>query len=234
MKLLMMNTPRLTKPARIVAIVLSSLVTLCVVTNPLHAGQITAINWFSGIGSVAGEIIGPLMAPNNDDAVGPSPNQLLVTQKNYIGIGPVDLEFTVTPTGGTTEYVINEGVANNTGIPWTGYRLELGHGVMSSFVISPSGDNLDFDAPSFNSGTTFATFFPVWIETEDVIQAAGGVFPNGGFSLPLFRFSVDVPDGITSFTIRQIPIAAVPEPSAAIVIAIGALTARLASRPRRR
>lgn len=211
----------------------ASFLLLFLATVSLHAGQITAINWFSGIGSVAGEIIGPLVAPNNDDAVGPSPNQLLVTQKNYIGIGPVDLEFTVVPTGGVTEYVMNEGVANNTGLPWTGYRLELGHGVMSSFVISPSGDNLDFDAPSFNSGTTFATFFPIWIETEDVIQAAGGIFPNGGFSLPLFRFSVDVPDGITSFTIRQIPIAAIPEPSAALLVAIAAASACFAKRQNR-
>jgi hypothetical protein len=195
------------------------------------AGEITAINWFSGIGSVAGEFIGPLMAPNNDDAAGPSPNQLLVTQKAYNAIGPVDLEFTVVPSGGVTEYVLNEGVSNGTGIGWSSYRLELGFGVGSAFAISPSGDDLDFDAPDFNSGTSFVAFYPSFTETEDVIVATGGFFPNGGFTTPLFRFSVDVPDGISAFTIRQIPIA-VPEPAAIALLAMS-LAPCLATRRRR-
>jgi hypothetical protein len=204
---------------------------LLLVAAPSPAGQITALNWFSGIASVAADPIPPLMAPNNNDVAGPSPNQLLVTQKNYVGIGPVDLEFTVTPSGGVTEYVINEGVANSTGIPWNGYRLELGFGVGPGFMLSPSGDDLDFDAPDFNSGTQFSAFFPTWVETEDVITASGGIFPNGGFTTPLFRFSVDVPDGISAFTIRQIPIP-VPEPTTTALLGIG-LTSCLVRRRQR-
>ena len=58
--------------------------------NPALAGQITALNWFSGVGSVAGDFIFPPSAPNNDDVAGSSPNTLLITQKAYFGIGPVD------------------------------------------------------------------------------------------------------------------------------------------------
>jgi hypothetical protein len=187
---------------------------LGVVETRSQAGEITALHWFSGIASIAGDIIGPLTDPNNDNVSGPSPNGVLVTQKAYYGVGPVDIEFTVEPSGGVTEYVINEGVANGTGIDWSAYRLELGFGVELAFVPSPAGDGLDFDAPDFDSATDFSTFFSTVGETEDVVLATGGVFPNGGFSFPLFHFSVDVPDGISAFTIRQIPIA-VPEPASA-------------------
>jgi len=179
--------------------------------SSLLAGEITLISWFSGVGSVAGEFIFPLAAANNDDVPGQSPNFLLVTQKAYNAIGPVDLEFTVVPSGGTTEYFIEEGVDNGTGIYWSGYRLELGFGVGSAFVPSTSGDGLDFDFPDQNSGADFTTFFSTLTEIEDELIASGGIFPAGFFTTPPFFFSVDVPDGITSFTIRQQPIP-VPEP----------------------
>jgi len=189
----------------------------------LQAGEITLISWFSGVGSVAGEFIFPLAAPNNDDAVGQSPNFLLVTQKAYNAIGPVDLEFTVIPSGGTTEYFIEEGVDNGTGIDWSGYRLELGFGVGSAFVPSTSGDGLDFDFPDQNSGADFTTFFSTLTENEDELIASSGIFPAGFFTTPSFFFSVDVPDGITAFTIRQQPIP-VPEPASLALLSLGGLS----------
>lgn len=89
-------------------------------------------------------------------------------------------------------------------------------------MLSTSGDGLDFDAPDFKSSSDCSAFFTTVTETEDVILATGGLFPNGGFTTPLFRFSVDVPDGITSFTIRQRPIA-VPEPASALLVGVGVL-----------
>lgn len=182
-----------------------------------HAGQISGFDWFSGVGSVAGEFVLPPVDPNNDDVEGLSPNPLVITQKAYNAIGPVDLEFTVVPSGGTTEYAFQEGVFNGTGVDWSAYRLELGFGVEADFVPSPAGDGLDFDAPDFNSDTQMSVFFPIVTELEDEIFAEGGIFPAGGFSLPLFQFSVDVPDGIERFTIRQIPIG-VPEPAAGCLL----------------
>ncbi len=59
--------------------------------------------------------------------------------------------------------------------------------------------------------------------SEDVIVASGGIMPNLAYSTPPFRFHVDVPDDITSFTIRQTPIAnaVVAEPSATALVWLG-------------
>ena len=197
-------------------------------TGTLHAGEISGFSWSSGIASVAGVSIVPAAAPNNDDVVGVSPNELFVTQKHYTGVGPVDIEFTVEPTGGTTEYTIYEGVSNSTGFAFDTYRLELGFGMGSDFVQSAPGDGLDFDAPDYNLPTSFAPFFGTVAVAEDVITASGGSLPDGAFSLPYFQFAIDIPDGISSFTLRQVP-TAVPEPVSASLMAmlgLGALTRR--------
>ena len=191
----------------------------------LRAGEITGFTWFSGVASVAGTIFDPPVDPNNDDVVGTSPNSIFVTQKDYTGIGPVDLVFDVLDTGGVTEYRVIEGVQNNTGVDWSGYHIELGFGNGTGFTKSTSGDELDFDAPDFNSDFFFDPFpgiFPTVTVTEDDILAGGGVMPDFTFA-GNFIFHIDVPDGITSFTIRQSPIAltAVPEPSTLLLLGTG-------------
>ncbi|REK11875.1 MAG: PEP-CTERM sorting domain-containing protein [Planctomycetota bacterium] len=190
--------------------------------NTLRAGQITGFTWFSGVASVAGTSFSPPSAPNNDDVAGTSPNGIFVTQKDYTAIGPVDLVFDVTDTGGTTEYLVTEGVQNNTGLDWGSYHIELGFGEGAGFVKSTSGDGLDFDAPDFNSDFFFDPlpgFFPTVSVTEDDIIASGGVMPDFSFA-GYFLFHVDVPDGISSFTIRQSPVE-VPEPSTLVLGAMG-------------
>ncbi len=188
----------------------------------LRAGEITGFSWFSGVASVAATTINPPSAPNNDNVVGLSPNGVFVTQKDYVAIGPVDLVFDVTATGGVTEYAFTEGVFNNTGLAWGSYHIELGFGHDAGFVASPGGDGLDFDAPDFDSPLSFNPapgFFPSATAAEDDIYASGGVMPNLSFA-GYFHFSIDVPDGITSFTVRQSPVA-VPEPSTFILAALG-------------
>lgn len=191
-------------------------------TTSLQAGGISGFSWYSGVASLASTSISPLSAPNNDDVAGPSANTVFVTQKNYIAVGPVDIVFTVTNSGGTSEYLFTEGVFNNTGLNWTGYHIELGFGHDAGFVGSAAGDGLDFDAPNFNSPFNFNPspgFFPTVSVTEDDVLASGGVMPYLSFA-GYFRFTVDVPDGITEFTVRQSPIAVVPEPgSLALLIA---------------
>ncbi len=193
-------------------------------TSVLRAGEITGFSWFSGVASVAGTTISPPSDPNNDDVVGPSPNGVFVTQKNYVGIGPVDLQFDVSDTGGVTEYLITEGVANNTGLDWSSYHIELGFGHEAGYVKSTLGDGLDFDAPDYNSTFFFNPspgFFPTYSVSEDDVYATGGVMPNSTFA-GYFQFTIDVPDGITSFTIRQSPIPA-PEPSTWALACIGCI-----------
>lgn len=202
----------------------AALTLLC--AGQLMAGEITSYTWSSSVASIAAAgVPTPVPFPNNDDIVGSSGilgNYLFVTQKAYFGVGPADIEFTVVPSGGVTEYWVEEGVSNGTGFDFTGYRLELGFGMGAGFVPSASGDGLDFDAPDFNLPTSFAPFFTAWSESEDVISASGGLLPNGGFSLPYFRFAIDVPDGITNFTLRQLPIV-VPEPASMALLGLGAV-----------
>lgn len=196
-----------------------------------HAGEITGLTWYSGIASVAEEPIVPPSDPNNDDVVGPSPNAIYFPQKNYVGIGTVDLVFDVIDSGGVTEYMIIEGVFNGTGLDWIGYHLELGFGHGVDFVKATLGDGLDFDAPDYNSPVSFAPFFPAVTVTEHDIIASGGTFPASAYAGD-FRFHIDVPDGITSFTLRQSPLP-VPEPSTCFLIGL-ALIAPAARRRRRK
>lgn len=192
----------------------------------LPAGELTTFTWHSGVASLAATTISPLTAPNNDDTAGPSPNTVFVTQKNYLAIGPVDIVFNVINSGGTSEYLFTEGVYNNTGLNWGAYHIELGFGYDAGFVKSTLGDGLDFDAPDFNSPFNFnpgGTFFPTVSVTEDDVYASGGVMPYLSFA-GYFRFTVDVPDGITSFTVRQSPVA-VPEPTVlGLIVLAGAAT----------
>lgn len=197
-----------------------------------RAGEVTTFGWHSGVASLAATTISPLVAPNNDDVAGASPNTIFVTQKNYIAIGPVDITFDVINSGGVSEYAVAEGVANNTGLPWGSYHIELGYGYDAGFVKSTPGDGLDFDSPDFNSPLNFAPapgfYFPSVTATEDDIFASGGVMPFGGFA-GYFRFSIDVPDGITQFTIRQTPVG-VPEPGTIVLAALGLIGVGLVAR----
>ena len=191
------------------------------------AGAITDVTWFSGVASVAGEVVNPPSAPNNDNVIGPSSNEIFVLQKDYFAIGPVDLVFDVVNSGGVTEYAVIEGVQNNTGLDWSGYHVELGFGNGAGFVKSGSDDGLDFDAPDFDSTFFFDPspgFFPGVAVTVDDVIASGGVMPDFSYA-GNFVFHVDVPDDIASFTIRQSPIE-VPEPATLVLLGLGGLLLR--------
>ena len=201
----------------------------------VQAGQITGFAWFSGVASVAATTIAPPVNPNNDNVGLGNPNDAWITQKDYHAIGPVDLVFTVAPSGGTTEYAFREGVYNNTTLPWTGYHLELGFGNGLTYTKSTLGDGLDFDDPNYDSTIDFNPYFPSSsATTEDDIVAGGGVHPYLGFAAN-YRFSVDVPDGITSFTIRQSPIGGgiVPEPGTCALALLGLLSFSIQRRQRK-
>lgn len=189
------------------------------------AGQITGFTWYSGVASVALEPVAAPSAPNNDNQVGASPNEIKVWQKDYTAVGVVDIVFDVIDSGGTTEYVMIEGVSNNTGVDWSGYHIELGFGEGTGFVKSTPGDGLDFDSPDFDSEIFFAPgpgYFPTYTALEDDLIAGGGVMPYLAYAGD-FVFHIDVPDGITQFTVRQSPIELVPEPSTALLLGVGLL-----------
>lgn len=203
-----------------------------------HASSIIAIAPEPGIYSIAGQSVAT-PNPNNGEFVGlGNTNVLTIVQKHYFAalpgpsVAPVDIVLTVGDTGpGTTEYMVVENVQNSTGVDWSGYRVELGFGVGAGFVQSTTGDGLDFDNED-NSPINFAPlpadFTTVTRPNEDVLLATGGTLLDGQFSGTDFVFHLDVPDGITEFTLRQQPILAsdsnvIPEPSALSMLGLSIL-----------
>lgn len=207
------------------------------VAPAVFAGQIDFITPVAdpGIYSIAGQGVSTVTI-NNDNVDTVNPNGLFVLQKDYVAVGAVDIVLSVSDTGGVTEYVVTENVQNSTGVDWNGYRILLGFGFGASFVQSTPGDGLDFDTPDEDSPINFAPgaadFTTVTRPNEDELVASDGDLLAGQFSGTDFVFHIDVPDGITEFTIRQQPIA-VPEPGAlalAVVAAPMVLRRRQSSR----
>jgi hypothetical protein len=204
---------------------------------PAEAGVISGATVVSlpGLSSGALGPLGVTPAPNNDNATAPSPNAIGFSIF-FNTFGTAEYEFSVTQSGGTTEYLFSSpgatvplAVVNLTGIPWDGFRVELGFGTGTAFVPSGSGDALDFDTPE-RDPAPFSSRFPVLVHDPDLLSWSGGVFPtaSGG----TFSFSVDVPDGLAAFhpgglnrfTVRLTPtVAAAPEPTAMLLVSTGAL-----------
>ena len=176
-------------------------------------------------------------APGNDAVAGASTNILAINQKAFNAVDYIDIFFTVEDSAGTTEYLLTEGVHNGTGVTWTDFHLVLGFGTGTSFVQSGPGDGLDFDAPDLNSPASFAPFTTVTV-LEDTIDVSGGSVLDGQFVN--YGFTVDVPDGITYFTIRQLPTidsilpAGAPEPSTITLAVLCLLSLGMTRRRRRR
>ncbi len=188
-----------------------------------QAGVVVSFGGASGPGLATmsfNNILTP--SPQNDDVAGTSPNTIRVNQKAYDTVDYIDMVFEVSSPvpGGDTEYDFGEGVDNGTGVPWTDYHVQLGFGTGAGFVLSTPGDGLDFDAPDLNSLFDFFPFTSVAI-TQDELTVDGGIFPSGDFNV--FRFPIDVPDGISWFTVRQFPTTTVPEPATMSLVAMGAL-----------
>jgi hypothetical protein len=174
------------------------------VAAPAMAGVVTAFVSVSGPGldSMSFNNLGT-PDPENDDVTEISPNWIAVNQKAYNAVGYIDMVFAVADSGSIdTEYIFTEGVHNGTGVVWTDYHLELGFGVGAGFVQSVPGDGLDFDSPNLNSPFEFFPFTSLTI-TEDTVDALGGNFLPGNFHVIVFP--IDIPNGITEFTVRQWP-----------------------------
>ena len=171
-----------------------------------------------GFASVAAIIT---VQANNDNV--PSPNRLdnniVVPLKRFDSNNYIDIEFTVAASDGVTEYQISEFVDNNTGSPWSGYRMVLGTGTGAGFVISPLGDGLDFDFPNYDTPPSSAPFPIVGTPDEDQLVFSGGI--HGAGAQP-YSVRIDVPDSRSKFTLRQIP-TAIPEPSAIALTVIALL-----------
>ncbi len=209
-------------------------------TTSASAGVITGVTMFgpnAGVGPGLGTVAVPAIItvlPNNDNvpAAGVLDNNIFVPIKRFDFNGFIDIEFHVAPTGGVTEYSVFESVDNNTGVPWNGYRMVLGHGVGPGFVPSLPGDGLDFDSPTYDLPPTSSALPIVAAPSEDVLLFSGGIHGSGAET---YQVRVDVPDVPTfphfsSFTLRQVP-RPVPEPGTLALLGI-ALAGMIAYRSR--
>lgn len=158
---------------------------------------------------------------NNDNQAGGGTNDdnLIVPIKRFDNIGYIDIVFNLNTSGGVTEYKFFESVDNNTGVPWSSYIMQLGFGTGLGFNnVNGAGDGLDFDFPNFDLPPASTAFSSV-VTSEDMLVFSSGLMGAGAET---FEFRIDVPDGITSFTLRQTPVA-VPEPGTWGLIAMASL-----------
>jgi hypothetical protein len=161
--------------------------------------------------------------PNNDNVSGgePTDNNIDVNLKRFDFNDYIDIEFTVSPSGGVTEYRVHEFVDNNTGLPWIGYRMQLGFGTGAAFVLAPPGSGLDFDAPLYDPPPTSTAMVPTLLSPNEI--AFSGFHAAGA---QIYEVRIDVPDlsvtGFGSFTLRQIPIP-IPEPGSLVLAGLAAI-----------
>lgn len=215
---------------------LSALVLSTWAAAPAQAGIITAVGATRLPGFSTGMLgpIGSTPSPNNDNAVsGPTNNINFSIFRNAGGLGAADYEFVVTNSGGVTEYLVSGVVINNTRQPWSHYRFELGFGVGDAFTRSATFDGLDFDGPDRTPGAG-SPAFPTVVQTNDLLQFSGRTINSIGVAP--FSFRIDVPDGLTRFTLRHTPgtgeVPSVPEPATLVLLGAGLIG--LGARARRR
>lgn len=186
-----------------------------------NAGTITGVNSVTGpgLGDVTMAIISTPSPSNDEQPGGPGgDNNVSVPFKRFDNVGNIDIVFDVVSSGGVTEYFFTESVDNNTFINWSQYIMQLGFGTGDDFLKSEAGDGLDFDAPEYNTQPTSMGFASVDL-TEDMLTFSNGLHDLGQL---IYKFRIDVPDGITQFTLRQTPVA-VPEPGTLLLAGLAAL-----------
>ncbi len=204
-----------------------------------HAGMITSAQIFGsqagtgpGLGTVSVPAILTLNMNNDNIAGGITDNNITVPVKRFDNVGYIDIVFNVANTGGTTEYKVFESVDNNTFLPWSSYTMQLGYGFGAGFTnIGGALDGLDFDFPNFDTPPTSSAFTNVALN-EDLLVYSNGLQSTGSET---YQFRIDVPDlppGVTSFTIRQTPVA-VPEPGLCVLGAAASVGGLLLRRRRR-
>lgn len=169
------------------------------------AGTITGVGgvFGPGLGYVQGLLLYSKL-PNND-------NSLNATTENGVGFdeivfdqaAPIDIVLDVSNSGGTSEYSALESLYNFTPDTWLGYEIELGFGTGSDFRPAQRGVGLDFDAPDHDRAPISILFSSVTV-TESLLIFEDGEAPFGWVDAVFF--DIDVPDGISQFTLRHTPI----------------------------
>jgi hypothetical protein len=165
-------------------------------TGAARAGIITAVTQPSGPGGTGLGELG-----------NPTPTSIVLGEM-FTSIGAIDAAFTVSPSGGTTQYMAAVVTMNATGVPWTDFHFQL--------IPTAAGDNLNFANAPVPSSTGFTSL----ARGEDTLDWSGGTVPSGASGFAINTFGISVPDlSSGTFTLRAVP--TVPEPSTAITVGLG-------------
>ncbi|MGA2441706.1 MAG: PEP-CTERM sorting domain-containing protein [Tepidisphaeraceae bacterium] len=171
----------------------------------------------AGVGAAAnGAIItGDIVTGNGNGTASVSilGNSILITGKDFTGLGPIDITFTTQNSGSTNTYIVGEGISNTIlpPITWTDYHEQLGTGADGNFSIDTTLVN--FAGPDSNSNFATMQLQPYTIDLSQGSVASGNTLS--------VAFDLTVPDGTGSFTLRQNP--TVPEPASLGLLGLGAL-----------
>jgi hypothetical protein len=203
--------------------------------------QSTNAATITGVTIVGGSSPGTFLRTNAvNSTLGAGPRSFFdapnLVSLGFQATGPVDVVCQVSNSTGTTEYGLRALIANNGSMEgWQGFQMQLGFGVGSGFVLSTLADDLDFNAPTYDSFIEESGFsslpfssYSLNLQPDSAIWTFLPIIWPSGFATTMLR-TLDVPDGLSSFhpsglnefTIRLTPIP-VPEP-AAIQIAAGML-----------
>jgi hypothetical protein len=165
----------------------------------------------AGLGTATGTAT--TVAPNNNNS-NPSANTIILDE-SFAALGPIDAVFSLTATGGNTEYFLTLTATNNTSSAWTDFHLQL--------MPTAADDNLDFDLVQ-RDPTPTSTSYATLAHLEDTIDWSGGSVPAGGTTT--FTLSIDTPDPLLQFALRALPTttdAVTPEPGIVLLTGSGLL-----------
>jgi len=156
--------------------------------------------------------------------------------KSYTSIGPIDVNLHVqNAAAGTLIYNVAEAITNNTSSPITSFVVQLGTGTGAAFTpgapngvmfnTASPGSSLFFNTATFDAGAQTLTF-------------TDGFIPPMSALADILQFQLVVPNApggaAYDFTMRNLPLSAVPEPSALALSGLGSLGLLLYGRIRRR
>lgn len=150
--------------------------------------------------------------------------------KNFTTLGPIDIPFTVTPSGSApaSSQTFSERVVNRTGVSWFDFHVEVGIGTGENFRRSNFSSNVQFGSvigTANECSSATSTDFGVdvgpscgltpfttkrsntaldFVTKSPNITVPDASAVENGHQINLF-FVIDVPNSAQSFTLRQIP-----------------------------
>lgn len=180
--------------------------------------ELSAIN-----GPIAGAVVPVPVATtyiDNDEVSGMVNYAQPVTGLQITSTGTIEFKYLATDsgTGGTTEYLLNQLVINETGTPWTSMRYTLSAKSLAYAPITVPG--LDFDWPDKTTAGLFSQNFPSVVQDQYELFWSGGVVVAGEST----AFDIDVPDiGQDYLVVLTLD---VPEPASALSWTTGLILLR--------